>query len=218
MVGKTHSPEAIAKMKANRTGKGLGPRPKSPEWRAAISRGKMGKPNTNPNPPITAEQRKRMSDAAKARVANGLPGNALAVEIDGIVYETGKHAAAALGVCYAAMKRRVDQGMGRWLNEGPDAAQTRPWGSIQAPGPTHHRARPIVIDGLRFPSGGAAAEHFGVKMNVISYWLKKGRAIHEKKYKPSISPASRPERRAALGAACSRAAGRPVPEARSNPD
>lgn len=117
MRGRRHSPEAIEKMRANRRGKGTGPRTFSDAHRMALSRALAGK--TRPElkgKQISEIARARMSAAALKRFAAGaINGRARPVEIDGIVYPNGKAAAAALGISHPNLIYRIGRGKGRYI-------------------------------------------------------------------------------------------------------
>lgn len=98
MRGRRHSPEAIAKMKENRKGKGCGPRVFSDEHKRAISRARMGF-KCGPRPPMSTAQREKIAAAQRLRMSD-IRNNPKTkpVLVDGVRYECCRDAARALKV------------------------------------------------------------------------------------------------------------------------
>lgn len=117
MRGRRHSAEAIAKMSANRLGKGCGPRVFSEAHCAALKAAARPGPNLNRR----GEKRPRktclkMSAAVRAQFAKGrVSGRTRPVAIDGVVYPSGKDAAAALGVSQTNIIYKIKRGRGQYL-------------------------------------------------------------------------------------------------------
>lgn len=126
---------------------------------------------------------------------NNLPGNkAKQTIIDGAVYTSRKAAAAALCVAESTIIKWVKQGKplpmkGRKLEPFSDkhcenisrACKGRtPWnkGGIgpNAGAELPKKWKPLVIDGVMYPSRKAAKEHCGVDSTTIYRWIKNGKA------------------------------------------
>jgi len=110
MKGRKHTPEAIAKMKQNRKGKGRGPRVHSEQHRKAISRAMTGR-KCGPRSPMSAAQKAKISKNQSQRwsiLANNP--KTKPVEIDGVRYDCCQYAARALNVSASGISRLIKSG------------------------------------------------------------------------------------------------------------
>lgn len=119
MKGRKHKPESIEKMKRSKIGKKFGPRVFSAEHRAALSAAKNGMPSPHQGRTHSADIRAKMSEAAKHRASQ--PGyvnpRTRSVEFDGVVYTSGKEAAASAGVSHGHLIILIKKnGRGKYLN------------------------------------------------------------------------------------------------------
>lgn len=102
-------------MSEARKGKGLGTRVFTDEHRAAISRSLIGK-KCAARKPLSDDARQKMAASARAKYARGyINGRTRPVEINGVRYESGRDAAAALGVQAPAICGKIRRGEGRYL-------------------------------------------------------------------------------------------------------
>lgn len=173
MRGRTHTLESLMKMSEARKGKGRGPRNFSEAHRRALSAALKGKPRPGLRGRKPSDDtRKRMSEAAKKR---GLIRPPRPVEIDGVRYDSGKAAAAALGISHFRMIQKIRKGMGRYLDE-EGSVQTIPWSIGRLPGLAYYNARAVIVGELQFDTCQKAADHFGINQSTLNYWIARGRA------------------------------------------
>lgn len=119
MKGRKHTPESIEKMRLSRLGKKSGPRVFSAAHRVALSVAMRGKPSPHRGRTHSVDSVARMSEAAKHRASQ--PGyvnpRTRAVEFDGVVYASGKEAAASLGLDHSRLVKLIKKnGRGKYLN------------------------------------------------------------------------------------------------------
>ncbi len=181
MKGRRHSPESIAKISERRKGKGTAPRTISPaglESRRRAGEARRGKPAPwRLGKPHTDETKAIMSVKAKARLAKlATHPNARPVELNGVVYSTGKQAGESIGVGSSRIVQMIKLGYARYMDESANDNQPIAPYVPKVNGKNHPKARAVVIDGIHFDTQRDAAAHFGMTNPGITYWLKTGKA------------------------------------------
>jgi hypothetical protein len=121
--------------------------------------------------PRSEAERARLSISAKKKFERGfVNATTRGVQVNGKIYDSGKVAAAALGVSHQTLIARIKRGYGRYLDEPDNGNGSR----VMPDGGANVRA--VVIAGTAFPSLAAAASHFSMTAPGINYWIKTGRA------------------------------------------
>lgn len=179
MKGRRHTPETIEKMRRNRRGKGRGKRPpRSLEHRQKMSAANTGKPGAFRGKHHTDEAKAKLSASAKERYRRAANPNSRPVEVNGIVYPTGRQAASALGVARGTLLKRLKAGMGRYVDSSDAGLPTREWGNLLFRGGSHHEARAVIVGDERFETCREAAKRFGIAESTFTYWLHRGKASY----------------------------------------
>lgn len=199
MLGRKHKPESIEKMRAARTGKGLGPRTFSAQHRAALSAALKGKPRPELRGKKHSDStKKRMSSLAKEKFARGfLSPTTRPVQIYGVTYRSGADAARALGISRSLLTKRIKGGYGRYLDEPDNGCGFRVKPEYKPPtGADNKNARAVIVDGVLFATQTLAAKHFGKSRPTLTYWLERGKARYADG-SPPPQPRKRPVRKTA---------------------
>lgn len=126
MKGRSHTPESKAKLRAAKLGKKTGPqKPMDPVRRAELSRRRSEAQKGIPRPELrgrtrTEAERVTMRMSAHAKYAKGfVNGRTRRVEIRGVEYPSGRHAARAIGCKPASIVGIIKRGEGRYLDPNP---------------------------------------------------------------------------------------------------
>lgn len=126
MKGRSHTPESKAKLRAAKLGKKTGPqKPMDPARRAALNQSnsdmRKGVPRHDLRGRTHSEESKaNMKAGAERRWASGsINGRTRRVEIKGVEYPSGRHAARAIGCKPASIVGMIKKGEGRYLDPNP---------------------------------------------------------------------------------------------------
>lgn len=168
MKGRKHSPESLAKMSANRKGKGgQKGRVFSAEHRAAISAARKGKPGS----PRGEVWRAHLSESQKRRdPASFARGPAH--------YNFGRKASPErLAQMSEAARRQNPETRPRGPSHPNFGKPARNKGMPGPSGADSARAIPVAIDGIAFPTITAAAKHFGICNATLYYRIKRGHHV-----------------------------------------
>lgn len=177
MKGRRHTDASKQKMALARKGKGTGPRTFSDDHRAKLSAAaKARDPETyrrGANPVAI----KKMARTMKDRYASGqIKPRFRPVEINGVVYPSGRAAAAAFGINQSHLIPKIKAGFGRYCDDqtlGP----TRHLTPYEPPrGADHALSKSIYVGEKLFSSISEAARHFGRNSSTLNYWLQRGKA------------------------------------------